>query len=48
MSQSALLPAITNLAFQQFRLFAEILEWKMALLQWTMALMLGSMAARYG
>jgi hypothetical protein len=47
-SQSVLLPGITNLAFPQFRLLAAVLEWKMALLEWKMALMLGSMAARNG
>jgi len=47
-SQSALLPGITNHAFQQFRLLAAVLEGKMALLEWKMAIMLGSMAAQYG
>jgi hypothetical protein len=47
-SQSALLPAITNLAFQQFRPLAAVLEGKMALLEVKMAIMLGSMAAQYG
>jgi len=54
-SLSALRPGITNLAFQQFRLLAALLEekmalleWKMALLEWKMAIRLGSMAARNG
>jgi hypothetical protein len=47
-TQSALLPGITNLAFQQFRLAAALLAGKMALLDWKMAIMPGSMAAPYG
>jgi hypothetical protein len=47
-TQSALLPGITNLAFQQFRLAAALLEGKMALLEGKMAIMPGSMAAPYG
>jgi len=47
-TQSALLPAITNLAFQQFRLAAALLAGKVALLDWEMAIMPGSRAAPYG